>query len=258
MFAMDYVPRRHPLQKGEILLLQLVLSDAPKPSERIRFALVFERIVEDSNNESERIWGQHWEYLVYGSNVISTIPFSLPEVPAIGRSYAGQTQCLLLNPEDEALIMPYLNLQDAEPGFAIRSFGKHALLKQISGHDRIVLASAKPSPVAGIRDQYQRDPSLAVALKELYEYRCQICETDFKPKYNQPFSETHHIKALAESGRDVSKNLLVLCPNHHRIVHATHAEFDHARLLYKYPNRYEERVRLTDHLTFVNGEPTFR
>jgi 5-methylcytosine-specific restriction protein A len=255
MFAMDYVPRRHPLRSGEILLLQLVLSDAPSRSERIRFALAFERIVEDLNNESQRIWGQHWKYLVFGSEVISTIPFSLPEIPGISGSYAGQTQCLLLSPEDEALVMPYLNLEESEPGFAIRNFGTLPLLKQISGYDRIELAGPKPPPVVGTRDQYPRDPWLARALKDLYHYRCQICETDFKPKYDRPFSETHHIKALAESGRDVSKNLLVLCPNHHRIVHATHATFDRSELRYRYPNGVEDSLALTDHLIFENGEP---
>jgi hypothetical protein len=255
MFAMDHEPRANPLVKGEYLLFQLVKSDAPDSHERIRFALVFDRIVEDFGSQSEVIWGKHWKYLLYGSEVIPTIPFSLPDVPGISKDYAGQTQCLFIEPQDEALVLPYLKIEEEEePGVRIEKFGAYPILKQLSAYDRIALVRGKPEPVPGTRDQYPRDPWLARTLKDFYRCRCQICETDFKPKYDQPFSQTHHIKALGESGFDVSKNVLVLCPNHHAIIHKTHPDFDRSRLIYTYPNGYEEAVTLKEHLTFVNGD----
>ena len=46
MFAVDALPRNPPLQRGEVLLLQLVKSDAADRGwldRRIQFALVFDR-----------------------------------------------------------------------------------------------------------------------------------------------------------------------------------------------------------------------
>jgi hypothetical protein len=52
---------------------------------------------------------------------------------------------------------------------------------------------------------------------------------------------------LSKGGLDISKNIIVICPNHHRIIHKTDAKFDRSRLLYKYPNGLEERLLLADH-----------
>ncbi|MBN1382682.1 MAG: HNH endonuclease [Deltaproteobacteria bacterium] len=71
---------------------------------------------------------------------------------------------------------------------------------------------------------------------------------NFRAKYDEPFAETHHINPLSDGGLDISKNIIVTCPNHHRIIHKTDAQFDYERLLYKYPNGLEERLILADHL----------
>jgi len=71
---------------------------------------------------------------------------------------------------------------------------------------------------------------------------------NFRIKYDEPFSETHHIEPLAEGGFDTAGNIVVVCPNHHRIIHKTKPNFNRSRLLYKYPNGLEERFVLADHL----------
>jgi hypothetical protein len=70
------------------------------------------------------------------------------------------------------------------------------------------------------------------------------------PDYGVAFSETHHIQYLSQGGPDVSGNIVVLCPNHHRIVHATDARFNRQSLAYEYPNGLCEPLILPDH--FVN------
>lgn len=62
-----------------------------------------------------------------------------------------------------------------------------------------------------------RNTTLSQKLKELYEFRCQLCGYRV-PKADATFSaEAHHIQPYSQKhkGDDTSKNLLVLCPNCH-------------------------------------------
>jgi hypothetical protein len=52
-------------------------------------------------------------------------------------------------------------------------------------------------------------------------------------------------------GPDISGNIVVICPNHHRIIHATNAYFDRRSLTYEYPNGLREPLISPDH--FVNA-----
>lgn len=63
---------------------------------------------------------------------------------------------------------------------------------------------------------YRRNPVLSSALKQKRKDRCQVCNCSFKIDRGF-FCDTHHIKPLRSGGLDVSDNILVLCPNHHRI-----------------------------------------
>jgi len=69
---------------------------------------------------------------------------------------------------------------------------------------------------------FRRDPALSATLKTKYNDRCQICNTTYRIRRGF-FCDTHHIKPLSAGGMDVSDNILVLCPNHHRL-------FDRSRI----------------------------
>lgn len=61
-----------------------------------------------------------------------------------------------------------------------------------------------------------RDTNISQDIKDLYEYRCQICDTAIETK-NGLYAEGAHIKPLGKphNGDDCSDNILCLCPNHH-------------------------------------------
>lgn len=73
--------------------------------------------------------------------------------------------------------------------------------------------------------RYYRDPLLALYLKYLYEDACQIkgCKNKIKVEYGY-FTDTHHIIPRRDKGDDMSPNILVLCPNHHRLFHRAHVQ----------------------------------
>ncbi|AHM56324.1 hypothetical protein EAL2_c10260 [Peptoclostridium acidaminophilum DSM 3953] len=85
-------------------------------------------------------------------------------------------------------------------------------------------------------------------LKLLYNFRCQICGEDVGKKYDSQIVEAHHIEYFVRSLNNDSNNQLIVCPNHHRIIHSTNATFYRNRLAYLYPNGVQERLVLNKHL----------
>ena len=66
------------------------------------------------------------------------------------------------------------------------------------------------------QQRLNRDYSLALRIKEIYNFHCQVCSA--KIFTNAGFyAEAAHIKPLGEphNGPDTLDNLLCLCPNHH-------------------------------------------
>jgi len=249
LFAVDSKPN---YPKGEILLLQLVKQEAiltGKLHSRVEFALIYDHYEIDYTGEISRYhWplaGKTWKYILYCSKTIPTIPFSLEDLP-LSTDYGGQTNPRAISPEDESFIKPYI--WGEMSGYELRdTFGPNLVRDTIANYDVIVEKEMPRKIIIPEHEEYYRDPLLAESLKSIYDHRCQVCGMNFKIKYDEPFAETHHILSLNEGGLDISKNIIVICPNHHRIIHKTGAQFDRTKLLYRYPNGLEERLLLTDH-----------
>lgn len=90
--------------------------------------------------------------------------------------------------------------------------------------------------------------SLGEDLKRKYHYRCQICGQSIGEFYGVDLVDCHHITPFSQSLNNDQSNLLIVCPNHHRIIHAANPTFDRERKLYLYPNGREEILQLNEHL----------
>jgi hypothetical protein len=271
MFAFSIKPQNPEVQPGELLLLQLVKDEAVrlgKLHSRINFALVFDRIERDYDGTISRLhWPKEertWQWIVYSSATVPTVPFSLEDLD-LSMDYGGQTNPRYIQPRDERLIRPYIQWSLAEvpkpdlqlvPASRItQEFGKQRTLSAIYNHDRIAILHPVSKRIVQV-EEFERNPFLADSLKSYYENRCQVCGQDFLPEYGVAFSETHHIQYLSQGGPDVSGNIVVLCPNHHRIVHATDARFNRQNLTYEYPNGLRESLIQTDHFGLALLFPT--
>jgi hypothetical protein len=268
MFAFSVKPQNPELQVGELLLLQLVKTEAArlgKLHSRIDFGLVFDHIEPDYDGTISRLhWPREsrtWPWIVYGSATVPTIPFSLEDLD-LSLDYDGQTNPRYIEPRDERLIRPYIQwslaevpkatLQSVPASQVAQRFGQERTLSAIYNHDRIAVLHAVPKRMVSV-EEFVRNQYLADSLKSYYENRCQICGKDFYPDYGVAYSETHHVQYLARGGPDISGNIVVICPNHHRIIHATDARFDRQSLTYEYPNGLREPLILPDH--FVKAPP---
>ena len=85
-------------------------------------------------------------------------------------------------------------------------------------------------------------------LKRNYDYRCQICGRNVGADFGAQVADCHHINYFSVSLNNDEKNLLIVCPNHHRIIHAANPIFDRERKLFLFPNGREESLQLNNHL----------
>lgn len=85
-------------------------------------------------------------------------------------------------------------------------------------------------------------------LKLLYDYHCQICGAQIGDKYDSHVVEAHHIDYFIKSFNNDSKNQLIVCPNHHSIIHDVNPIFDRKKLIYIYSNGYKEGLKINKHL----------
>lgn len=256
MFAISNRPQHPPLNKGDILLLQLVKGEAEERGQlngRITFAIVFDHLEQDHDGSISRAhWpseGRVWPWIIYGSATIPTLPFSLENI-GLSRDYAGQTNPMHIAEEDQAKVLPYVEWAVPQAVSAPTSVqptrDRASVLKILQARSR-TKGNRKPNRRMIETSQFDRDIWLAEGLKAFYGYRCQVCGQDFTSIYGVPYAETHHIDYLRNSGPDTLENMIVLCPNHHRLVHATNARFDRDALAYLYPNGVSEELLVTDH-----------
>lgn len=238
MFAVDRLPR---FTSGEILLLQLVKSEARdlgRLRSRIEFALVYDHYEQDHTGEiSLQHWPQAekiWKYILFCSRTIPIVPFSLEDL-SLSRNYAGQTNPMAISAQDEQLILPFMWGQLS--GYEWRDeFGPTRIRDTVANYDVVSANRETKRIVMPEHEEFYRDPLLSESLKSIYDHRCQICGMNFRAKYDEPFAETHHIEPLSRGGSDLGRNIIVICPNHHRIIHKTKPNFDRSKFLFLYPN----------------------
>ncbi len=85
-------------------------------------------------------------------------------------------------------------------------------------------------------------------LKHLYNYRCQICGKVIGERYGCDIVEAHHIDYFVNSLNNNFDNQLIVCPNHHSIIHDVNPHFDRSRLMFVYDNGVEEGLSINLHL----------
>jgi predicted HNH restriction endonuclease len=92
------------------------------------------------------------------------------------------------------------------------------------------------------------DKSICDNLKLLYQYNCQICGFDFGKNYNVNIVEGHHIQSFTATMNNNADNILIICPNHHRMIHKAKPNFDAKNFMFIYSNGLKEYLKLNQHI----------
>jgi hypothetical protein len=85
-------------------------------------------------------------------------------------------------------------------------------------------------------------------LKLAYDYRCQICGQKIGELYDSHIIEAHHIDYFVNSLNNDMNNIMIVCPDHHSIIHDVNPIFDKPKKLFIYNNGFEEGLKLNCHL----------
>ncbi|HRZ27107.1 MAG TPA: HNH endonuclease signature motif containing protein [Spirochaetota bacterium] len=96
--------------------------------------------------------------------------------------------------------------------------------------------------------QRRLNRSIAESLKILYDHRCQICGNCYSEKYGTKISEAHHIDFFTQSLNNDADNIIIICPNHHRVIHRVMPEFIRDKHLFQYSNGLQEKLMFNNHL----------
>ena len=88
--------------------------------------------------------------------------------------------------------------------------------------------------VLGTHASYHRvyDKSIIVNLKKLYRGRCQICGKNPVADFNVNICEAHHLEYFSKSQNNNASNIIIVCPNHHRLIHSLKPEFNYDELVF--------------------------
>ena len=85
-------------------------------------------------------------------------------------------------------------------------------------------------------------------MKDLYECRCQICGKKIGDEFGEAIAEAHHIEYYSISQNNNENNILILCPNHHSIIHKFDPIFNKHSLSYIFKNGKSLKLKLNKHL----------
>ena len=88
-----------------------------------------------------------------------------------------------------------------------------------------------------------RNKTLVVGLKKLYNNQCQLCGTKLKISDTNSYSEVHHIKPLGQphNGPDTSSNMMVVCPNCHVQLDFRNIKISKEKLTFKIPHSIDDK-----------------
>ena len=100
----------------------------------------------------------------------------------------------------------------------------------------------------GIKKIRHLSGAIANSLKKLYGYRCQICGELIGKKYGSTLIHAHHIDYFTRSLNNNSDKILVVCPNHHGIIHDCNPVWDKKAKMYEYENGFKEGLLLNMHI----------
>lgn len=97
---------------------------------------------------------------------------------------------------------------------SLLELNKEYLYEQINEGDEAI-----PETFMTISEKKKRNRKIVKELKDLYENKCQVCGEYIDMGKGVKYSEVHHIHPIGKehNGVDNKYNMIVLCPNHHKM-----------------------------------------
>ncbi|MDU6359779.1 HNH endonuclease [Zhenhengia yiwuensis] len=216
------------LKEGDIILIAQTKDKLPKGEKSIRYIMKFKRLYKDDNDESVKLWGKKWPYIIEGEDVTAIEPFNIEDIQKSNKNYDPIVSFGEVEASDEQEILNWINnyetvsLEKEDIEITSLEFDKDVKSPQ----DLLDLIDKKYGGTPKFRHyvikQIQRPSSIRNAVIKLKGTTCQICgEEGFEKKNGSKYCEVHHMLELSKgaTGTLQSWNLVVLCPTCHKKLH---------------------------------------
>lgn len=259
-----------PVYMQSVVALNLshgVLSHGEKRTVTVMFCGNEYNVTMRSVNFNREVYPDHkdiWQ-IVYGKESSIAKAFrntfiqSHNELFALRQNRDNKRNSKLLTVSDDIKEYRVLYATDIKDVFCLEPIFNHEIPHLEAVQDEMSLENMFDIPSlmdkdASIIEEYhltkvrKLNRSIGNYLKELYGFRCQICGLKIGEIYGANVIECHHIKYFTQSLNNDITNLLILCPNHHRVIHSKNPHFDEDNKRYIYPNGYIEGLALNIHL----------
>lgn len=94
------------------------------------------------------------------------------------------------------------------------------------------------------------DHSIIYGLKSLYRGRCQLCGCLPLEGFDTDITEAHHIKYYSKTQNNDSSNIIIVCPNHHSIIHKFDPDFDRDKMEFVFADGTRLKLKLNYHINW--------
>lgn len=85
-------------------------------------------------------------------------------------------------------------------------------------------------------------------LKKLYKGNCQLCGSKPFADIGADICEAHHIEYYSATQNNDASNIIILCPNHHRLFHKLNPTYNSAKKEFVFEKGKTMRIKLDFHL----------
>ncbi|PYF74354.1 HNH endonuclease signature motif containing protein [Pedobacter nutrimenti] len=222
------------LEKNEIILLQqTVRSLKNKGQKQICWMMNYVKTYEDTNNESDSIWGKHWKYIIQGENLRPVEGFNIKDLQVTAHNYSQPQFNVKVKPEDEFEINKWIEEMIDQTNNDNVFFPEVAkdykdIAAQIDELNKKYLG--QPDYRSSIVKAVRRPTQLKKAIIQRDGTTCKICRKEgFIKKTGERYCELHHMIELNRNAPNTlqSWNVLVLCATCHRQLHygKTHSQY---------------------------------
>lgn len=134
----------------------------------------------------------------------------------------------------------FLQIRDSISGIREEDFEFQSNYKKVDNSARI----ETKTQIMKIR---RLDRAIGESLKLFYNNKCQICGNNFADRYGCLIVESHHLDHFVRSLNNNADNIVILCPNHHRVMHKVNPIFERKKFSFMYSNGLEEKLILNKH-----------
>jgi 5-methylcytosine-specific restriction protein A len=208
---------------GDLILIQQNVNSLTGTEKAIKWVMEFVALREDKNEESQRLWGKKWKYIIDGKNIRKVPPFNINEIQVTDKNYRGVQWVGYVEAEDEIEVLEWISdekivdIIDLTEDFENKKLNLDQYIEALNNRYK-----GNPKYKYVITKKINRPSPLRDAIIRRDGTTCRICNSDGFPKKKKGlYCEVHHMIELNKNAPNTlqSWNILIVCPTCHKKLH---------------------------------------